>query len=214
MLHCNPHLVNDGFHGNLLRRAAGAIQRMVPLPAHLTITILHRVIRGLLVTRSGRKAEREGIRLDQPYSDPASRTDRPRLQTLTYQETTMIGYVTLGTNDLPRAAAFYDTLLAQLGAKRLWESAQGVAWGVAWDKPSLGVMTPHDKQPATRGNGTMVALVVQEPAQVDALYGKAIELGATDEGPAGPRGTGFYAGYFRDLDGNKLNVFCMPKSEA
>ncbi|MBL8308276.1 MAG: VOC family protein, partial [Rubrivivax sp.] len=67
-------------------------------------------------------------------------------------------------------------------------------------------------QPATVGNGVMVALVVQTPAQVDALYKKALELGATDAGPAGPRGEGFYAGYFRDLDGNKLNVFCMPKA--
>jgi catechol 2,3-dioxygenase-like lactoylglutathione lyase family enzyme len=123
----------------------------------------------------------------------------------------MIGYVTLGTNDLPRAAAFYDALLAEIGAKRLWTSGGGIAWAVAMDKPGLCVMKPFDGQPATRGNGTMVALVVQRPEQVDALHKKALELGATDEGPAGPRGEGFYAGYFRDLDGNKLNFFCMPK---
>jgi catechol 2,3-dioxygenase-like lactoylglutathione lyase family enzyme len=121
----------------------------------------------------------------------------------------MIGYVTLGTNDLPRAAAFYDALLAELGAKRLMEFPTGIAWGISMNVPSLGVMKPHDGQAATRGNGTMVALVVKEPAQVDAIYKKAISLGATDEGPNGPRGPGFYAGYFRDLDGNKLNVFCM-----
>jgi catechol 2,3-dioxygenase-like lactoylglutathione lyase family enzyme len=121
----------------------------------------------------------------------------------------MIGYVTLGTNDLPRATAFYDTLFATLGAKRLWESERGVAWGVAMDKPSLGVMKPYDGKAATRGNGTMVALVVDSREKVDAFYRKALELGATDEGPAGPRGQGFYAGYFRDLDGNKLNVFCF-----
>ena len=126
----------------------------------------------------------------------------------------MIGYVTLGTNDLPRAAAFYDALLAEVGAKRLWESEQGIAWGVALDKPGLGVMKPYDGKPATMGNGTMVALVVLRPDQVDAIYNKAMALGAKDEGPAGPRGTGFYAGYFRDLDGNKLNVFCMPKPAA
>lgn len=121
----------------------------------------------------------------------------------------MIGYTTLGTNDLPRAAAFYDTLLAELGAKRLWDSGRGIAWGVAWDKPSLGIMTPYDGQAATPGNGVMVALVVNSPEQVDRIYRKAIELGAKDEGPNGPRGDKFYAGYFRDLDGNKLNVFCM-----
>ena len=122
----------------------------------------------------------------------------------------MIGYVTLGTNDLPRAAAFYDALLAEVGAKRLWESERGIAWGVAMDKPSLGVMKPFDGKPATVGNGDMAALVVMRPEQVDTIYKKALALGGTDEGPAGPRGSGFYAGYFRDLDGNKLNVFCMP----
>ena len=124
----------------------------------------------------------------------------------------MIGYVTLGTNDLPRAAAFYDALLAEIGAKRLMDFGRGYAWGVAMDKPALGIMKPYDGQAASRGNGTMVALVVKTPAQVDALYNKALALGGTDEGPAGPRGEGFYAGYFRDLDGNKLNVFCIPKA--
>lgn len=123
----------------------------------------------------------------------------------------MIGYVTLGTNDLPRAAAFYDTLLAELGAKRLMEFPTGIVWGTSMTQPSLGVMKPYDGQAATRGNGTMVALVVKTPAQVDAVYHKALSLGAQDEGPAGPRGDSFYAGYFRDLDGNKLNVFCVPK---
>ena len=123
----------------------------------------------------------------------------------------MIGYVTLGTNDLPRAAAFYDALLAEFGAKRLWEFERGIGWGVSMEQPALGVMKPYDGQPATHGNGTMVALVVKTSAQVDAIYKKALALGATDEGAAGPRGEGFYAGYFRDLDGNKLAVFCTPK---
>jgi catechol 2,3-dioxygenase-like lactoylglutathione lyase family enzyme len=123
----------------------------------------------------------------------------------------MIGYVTLGTNDLPRAADFYDALLAEIGAKRLWANDQGIAWGVAMDKPSLAVMKPYDGNPATRGNGTMVGLVVPTPAQVNTVHAKALALGGTDEGAAGPRGDGsFYCGYFRDLDGNKLNVFCMP----
>jgi catechol 2,3-dioxygenase-like lactoylglutathione lyase family enzyme len=123
----------------------------------------------------------------------------------------MIGYVTLGTNDLPRAAIFYDALLAEIGARRLWEFGAGIGWGVSQAQPALGIMKPYDGQPATRGNGTMVALVVKTPEQVDAVYRKAMELGAQDEGAAGPRGEGFYAGYFRDPDGNKLNVFCVPK---
>jgi catechol 2,3-dioxygenase-like lactoylglutathione lyase family enzyme len=124
-------------------------------------------------------------------------------------EARMIGYVTLGTNDLPRAAAFYDALLAELGAKRLWDSPRGIAWGVAQDRPSLGIMKPFDGKPATVGNGVMAALLVDSHEKVDRVYQKALALGGTDEGPAGPRGTGFYAGYFRDLDGNKLNVFCF-----
>jgi catechol 2,3-dioxygenase-like lactoylglutathione lyase family enzyme len=120
----------------------------------------------------------------------------------------MIGYVTLGTNDVERAAKFYDALLAEIGAKRwMEEPGRFVAWAVAPDQPSLGVITPYDGKPATVGNGTMVALYVDSREKVDRLWKKAIELGAKDEGAAGPRGGPFYAGYFRDLDGNKLNVF-------
>ena len=125
----------------------------------------------------------------------------------------MIGYVTVGTNDLPRAAAFYDALLAELGARRLLELPRGLMWGVSWDKPSLGVLTPFDGQPATVGNGVMVAFVVDSIEKVDRVHAKALALGGKDEGPAGPRGEGFYGGYFRDLDGNKLNVFCIPPKQ-
>jgi catechol 2,3-dioxygenase-like lactoylglutathione lyase family enzyme len=121
----------------------------------------------------------------------------------------MIGYVTLGTNDMARAAAFYDALLGSIGATRFMESERFIAWAVSPTQPALGVIKPYDGQAATVGNGTMVALVVDSKEKVDALYGKAMELGAVDEGPNGPRGERFYAGYFRDPDGNKLNVFCM-----
>jgi catechol 2,3-dioxygenase-like lactoylglutathione lyase family enzyme len=121
----------------------------------------------------------------------------------------MIGYVTLGTNNLERGAAFYDALLSEIGATRFMEADTFIAWAVTPDQPSLAISKPFNGDPATVGNGVMVALVVETPAQVDALYAKAIELGATDEGAAGPREEGFYAGYFRDLDGNKLNFFCM-----
>lgn len=121
----------------------------------------------------------------------------------------MIAYVTLGTNDLPRAAAFYDALLAELGARRIWEFERGIAWGTAPDKPALCAITPFDGRPATVGNGVMVALLADSKATVDRVYRKALALGAKDEGPAGPRGEAFYAGYFRDPDGNKLNVVCM-----
>ena len=123
----------------------------------------------------------------------------------------MIGYVVLGTNDLARAAAFYDELLAPMGVTRMMEFGErGYAWAAAMDKPMLCVMEPHNGQPATVGNGAMAAIAADSRAQVDQIYRKAIELGGTDEGPPGLRaegGDGFYAAYFRDLDGNKLDVF-------
>lgn len=122
----------------------------------------------------------------------------------------MIGYVTLGTNDLNRAIAFYDELLALIGAQRfMGEEGRFQAWAVDPGQPAISVTAPWDGKPATIGNGTMVALAVNSKEKVDEVYHKAIELGGHDEGASGPRGEGFYAGYFRDLDGNKLNVFCF-----
>ncbi len=121
----------------------------------------------------------------------------------------MIGYVTRGTNDFPTAVAFYDELLGKLGAKRVFETDRAVAWGTSMAAPSLGVCKPFDGKAATRGNGTMVALAVDSKQKVDDMYALAMKLGGTDEGKPGPRGDGFYAAYWRDLDGNKLNFFCM-----
>jgi catechol 2,3-dioxygenase-like lactoylglutathione lyase family enzyme len=119
----------------------------------------------------------------------------------------MIGYTTLGTNDLTRAAGFYDTLLAELGAKRAMEMPNFIAWATAPNSPMVAVIKPFDGKPATVGNGVMVALLAKSKEQVDAIHRKALALGGKDEGAPGPRGPGFYAGYFRDLDGNKLNAF-------
>ncbi len=119
----------------------------------------------------------------------------------------MIGYITLGTNDPARAQAFYDALLATLGATRIMELDSFILWGKSMDEPCLASTKPFDGNSATHGNGTMVALRMSSTEEVDALYAKAIELGAADEGAAGPRGDGFYAGYFRDPDGNKLCAF-------
>jgi len=126
----------------------------------------------------------------------------------------MIGYVTIGTNDLKRAAAFYDELLSVFGAKRFMENERLVAWTAGDDKPGLGVCTPFDGKPACVGNGMMVALPAGSPDQVKALYDKALELGGSDEGGPGLRFGGFYAAYFRDPDGNKLNAFCIVPEGA
>jgi len=123
----------------------------------------------------------------------------------------MIGYSLLGTNDMDRARAFYDALFGAIGVGKLWDSPRSVAWGVAFDKPAFGICLPHDAQPASVGNGSMLALVQPSRAQVDTLYAKAIALGGKDEGPVGLRGDegdmAFYGAYVRDLDGNKLCFF-------
>lgn len=121
----------------------------------------------------------------------------------------MIGYVTLGTNDLARAAVFYDAIAAEMGTDRMMEFDTFIAWGTPGGAAGIGLTKPADGNVATVGNGVMVALQAKDQAQVDRLYAIALEHGGTCEGPPGPRGDTFYAGYFRDLDGNKLNAFIM-----
>ena len=133
----------------------------------------------------------------------------------------MIGYVTLGTDDLDRARSYYDALLGTIGAHRLMqfgdEDGGFTMYGVSMDRPALVVTRPYDKQPAAPGNGNMVALVFDETAKVDAFHARAIELGGSDEGPPGYRGPpemGYYFAYFRDPDGHKLAAFCIKPSAA
>lgn len=124
----------------------------------------------------------------------------------------MIAYVTIGTNNLEQATKFYTAILAELdpGVKVLMDIGRLRMIG----KPgsvNLAVCTPFDGQPASAGNGVMVAFAADSPAKVDAVYKKALELGGKDEGAPGRRGgdKGPYIAYFRDPDGNKLNAICM-----
>ena len=122
----------------------------------------------------------------------------------------MIGYVTVGTNDLPRAAKFYDALAAEMGTGRMMEFDSFIAWGTPGGGAGIAATAPFDGQPATVGNGVMVALEAADQAQVGRLHAIALAQGGSDEGAPGPRGEGgFYAGYFRDPDGNKLAAFVM-----
>ena len=125
----------------------------------------------------------------------------------------MIGYVTLGTNDRGKAAKFYDALCGELGVGRMMENDQFIAWGKPDGGAGIGITRPFDGQPASTGNGVMVAFEARDEEQVRRLYDLALSHGGSDEGPPGDRGGGFYAGYFRDPDGNKLNAFLM-KSEG
>jgi predicted lactoylglutathione lyase len=121
----------------------------------------------------------------------------------------MIGYVTLGTNDLARAAGFYDAIAGELGTGRMMENDHFIAWGAPGGGAGIGLTRPFNGQPASVGNGVMVALRARDKAQVDRLHALALSLGGSCEGPPGSRGEGFYAAYFRDPDGNKLNAFVM-----
>jgi catechol 2,3-dioxygenase-like lactoylglutathione lyase family enzyme len=128
----------------------------------------------------------------------------------------MIGYTTLGTNDIDRALPFYDAIVGALGGKRLMTmpDARGFTlYGAGRDKPMLAVTRPYDGGTASAGNGTMVALLMDNRAQVDAVHAAAMGAGGSDEGAPGVRGGApgqeFYGAYFRDPDGNK---FCAYRS--
>jgi len=124
----------------------------------------------------------------------------------------MIGYVTLGSNDLARARTYYDALFGSIGAGRIMEFGESFTmYGTGWGKPAIAITSPYNGGAATAGNGNMVALVFDSREKVDAFYAKALELGGSDEGPPGLRGEegpqAFYGAYFRDPEGNKLCAF-------
>jgi predicted lactoylglutathione lyase len=119
----------------------------------------------------------------------------------------MLGYVTLGANNFEASAEFYDQLFAVCDAKRLMEMDGFILWGTSMEAASVAIAKPFNGAPATVGNGGMAAIQVGSQEAVAEMYNKAIELGGQDEGAPGQRGEGFYAGYFRDLEGNKLNAF-------
>lgn len=125
----------------------------------------------------------------------------------------MIGYATVGTNDIDKARAYFDALFGSIGAKRILEFPQNgfTLYGTSLGRPGVAVTKPYNGEAATVGNGNMVAITVDERAKVDAFHAKALELGGSDEGAPGVRGPegdqAFYGAYFRDLDGNKFCVF-------
>lgn len=130
----------------------------------------------------------------------------------------MIGYVTVGSNDLEKARNFYDNLMPAIGASRIMEFGDNFTmYGTGMGKPGLAVVKPYDGGAAACGNGQMTAIVCDSRAKVDALHAKALELGAKDEGAPGVRGEegdhAFYGAYFRDLDNNKLAAFCIGPAQ-
>ena len=121
----------------------------------------------------------------------------------------MIGYVTIGVSDMEKGKGFGTELLEPLGAKLIMDLGRIAMIGRSPAEPMIAVCTPFDEAPPARGNGNMLALPGGSREKVDELYARAIDLGASDEGPPGERMPGFYGGYFRDPDGNKAVFFHM-----
>ena len=122
----------------------------------------------------------------------------------------MLGYTTIGVNDMDRAVAFYDGLLAEIGAKCLMDADRIKFYGTSPDQAMLAICIPYDEEAQAPGNGNMVAIPGGSQEGVGKLYAKALELGATDDGEPGERVPNvFYGAYVRDPDGNKLCFFEM-----
>lgn len=125
----------------------------------------------------------------------------------------MLGYITIGTNNFDCSLNFYTELMNVVDEGLLWKTDGMAAWASSRNEPALCIVKPFDGEKATVGNGSMIALKVKSEDEVNLVYSKAIELGGTCDGPPGPRGdNGFYGGYFRDLDGNKLNAYIPASS--
>ncbi len=125
----------------------------------------------------------------------------------------LVAYAMIGTNDHTKAMTLYAPVMEIIGAKKIDAySSETRTWFGRDGAGMLAIGGAGNGEPATAGNGTMISLSVPDTATIDAAYAKAIELGATDEGPPGPRGPNMYFAYFRDFDGNKIAMFTMIKA--
>jgi len=119
----------------------------------------------------------------------------------------MLGYCTLGTNDLEASADFYEPIAQILGHGRVMETDRAVMWGSPGQGAMFCLIKPFDEKQATGGNGTMFGFAANTDEQVDQIYNHALANGGSDEGPPGARSEQFYGAYFRDPAGNKLVAF-------
>lgn len=125
----------------------------------------------------------------------------------------ILSHVSVGTNDMPRAVAFYDAVLPVLGCKKLMEFPFGVAYGKQF--PEFWVQLPIDGKPASVGNGTHVCFIAQSKEAVNAFHAAALAAGASDDGPPGPRpqySPGYYGAFARDPDGHKVEAVYFDAS--
>ena len=121
-----------------------------------------------------------------------------------------LAHCTFGTTDLARGARFYDAVMAEYGGSRTFEHETAIGWALPDGGPSIGICIPYDGNKAHFGNGTMFATMAKDEDQVRRVHAAALANGGTCEGPPGLRDNGFYAAYYRDPDGNKMNSFAIP----
>ena len=124
----------------------------------------------------------------------------------------MLLYLTIGSNDIARSGRFYDPVLGALGIGRFKTLEREIGYGEEGEgRLRIWVTTPFDKNPATAGNGSMLAFTAESRAAVDRFHAAALANGGRDEGKPGlrPYGENFYACYVRDPDGNKLSAVCQ-----
>ncbi len=122
----------------------------------------------------------------------------------------VLSHVSLGTNDYPRAKAFYDQVLATLQIRCVMDFPGGAGYGRKF--PEFWIQVPHDGQAAGTANGVHIAFLANSKDEVDAFYAKALSLGARDDGAPGIRpeyDKGYYAAFVRDLDGHKIEAMLM-----
>lgn len=124
----------------------------------------------------------------------------------------MIGYVTIGTNNVERSCAFYDAALAPLGYARTFCEGGWAGYGPGGKKEGLEIYiaTPANGRPATLGNGSMLAFKAPSRAAVETFHAAALKAGGSDEGAPGVRGEydpPFYGAYVRDPEGNKFAAY-------
>ena len=122
----------------------------------------------------------------------------------------VMSHVSLGTNDYPRAKAFYDQVLATLQIRCVMDFPGGAGYGRKF--PEFWIQVPHDGKAANVGNGVHIAFLANSKEEVDAFHAKALSLGGTDDGKPGIRpeyDKGYYAAFVRDLDGHKIEAMLM-----
>jgi catechol 2,3-dioxygenase-like lactoylglutathione lyase family enzyme len=119
----------------------------------------------------------------------------------------MIHHLSVGTNDVARARAFYDPVLAVIGLRLMNADAESLDYGVG--AFLLSIETPVDGKPATPGNGVHIAFTAEDRGMVDAFHRTALANGGTDDGPPGLRpeyNSNYYGAFVRDPDGNKIEA--------